>query len=674
VRLSLLTLLLIASAALAQAPKSNLGKQAKTQPKTNPPGSPAVYARGEKMIDAYFRDRVKRIAADCLADLTTKEAWEKKRPALREQFFDMMGLSPLPPRTDLKATVTGTVEAEGYTVERLHFQSMPGLYVTGNFYLPRMANSDREGAGVKKLPTILYVCGHGNTVEGGISFGSKVSYQYHPAWFAQHGYACLIIDTLQLGEIQGLHHGTYREKMWWWHARGYSPAGVELWNCIRALDYLETRPEVDMKRVGVTGRSGGGAYSWWIAAADDRIAAAVPVAGIADLHSHVCEGAVPRFDMGVISGHCDCMYFTNTYRWDFATVAALIAPRPLLLGNSDADDIFPVTGYRRLAEKAQKVYALYGAEEKFQLLETKGPHKDTPELRIGINKWMNRWLKNDTKTEVTDDLPPRLMPQQLKVLAKLPEGRVNETAHEVFVKAARIDLPANAAETREWWKTKQPELLAELKARAFAGWATNPLPLGAKVAHDVTHDGVRLRAIDFTSESQIELRLFVMTSAEIEKPVEVILSVLDDVGWDHWCRGLGPEFAESLQFTGKLERLNSLFEQNRAVMKSQKLAFAAIAPRGIGVTRWAEPGSTLDTHIRRRFASSDRQRTDSGCGMCGGRSRRYTHSPTSSPQNSRCMARERPRASLSMLVCSSQPCPRSISGTCRRHTGRPRPS
>ena len=125
-----------------------------------------------------------------------------------------------------------------------------------------------------------------------------------------------------------------------------------------------------MTRLGVTGRSGGGAYSWWVAAADDRPNAIVPVAGIADLYSHVCEGAVDRFKTGVVSGHCDCMYFVNTYRWDFATVAALCAPRPLLLGNSDADDIFPVAGYRRVAEKARKVYALYGAEEKFQLLET----------------------------------------------------------------------------------------------------------------------------------------------------------------------------------------------------------------------------------------------------------------------------------------------------------------
>ncbi len=190
--------------------------------------------------------------------------------------------------------------------------------------------------------------------------------------------------------------------MWWWQTLGYTPAGIECWNAMRALDYLETRKEVDPKRIGVTGRSGGGATSWWVGAADERVQCIIPVAGIADLQAHVVEGVADRVtSKGVISGHCDCMYFVNTYRWDFAMVVALCAPRPLMLGNSDADDIFPVPGYRRLADKAQRIYELYGAGDKFALLETKGPHKDTPELRRGAYRWMNRWLKDDT-SEVTE--------------------------------------------------------------------------------------------------------------------------------------------------------------------------------------------------------------------------------------------------------------------------------
>src|SRR5262249_9941767 len=157
----------------------------------------------------------------------------------RRQFLEMMGLWPLPARTDLRAKITGKVETDHFTVEKLHFQSSPGLYVTGNLYLPKKAK--------QPAPAVLYVCGHASTVIDGVSFGHHVNYQHHPAWFAENGYVCLIIDTLQLGESQGVHHGTHggskghHMSMWWWQSLGYTPAGIECWNAMRALDYLESR-------------------------------------------------------------------------------------------------------------------------------------------------------------------------------------------------------------------------------------------------------------------------------------------------------------------------------------------------------------------------------------------------------------------------------------------------
>src|SRR5262249_167020 len=218
--------------------------------------------------------------------------------------------------------------------------------------------------------------------------------------------------------------------------------------------YLESRPEVDAKRLAVTGRSGGGATSWWLAAADDRPQAIVPVAGIADLQAHLVEGQSDRYRDGVITGHCDCLYPVHTYPWDFGTVARLCAPRPLLLGNSDADDIFPVAGYRRLADKVRRVYDLYGAGEKFQLLETSGPHKDTPELRLGAFRWMNRWLKNDTG-EVDEPMRPRLTAAQLKVFDRLPEDSINPIVHELFLKPTRLAQPMVPEVARAWWPGKR---------------------------------------------------------------------------------------------------------------------------------------------------------------------------------------------------------------------------
>ncbi|MGH7169933.1 MAG: alpha/beta hydrolase family protein, partial [Gemmataceae bacterium] len=559
--------------------------------------APSDTARGDRLRDGYFRQQVKRIVDADLADIKTRADWEKKRPEFRRQFLDMLGLWPLPPRTDLHATITGKVETDLFTVEKLHFQSSPGLYVSANLYVPKRAKLP--------APAILYVCGHANTVIDKVSYGSKVNYQHHPAWFASHGYVCLILDTLELSEIPGEHHGTYRRGMWWWQALGYTPAGIECWNAMRALDYLETRKEVDAKRIGVTGRSGGGATSWWLAAADDRPQCIIPVAGITDLYSHVIEGVVPRLRDGVISGHCDCMYFVNTYRWDFGRVMALCAPRPLLLGNSDADDIFPVAGYRRLADKVRRIYGLYGAADRFQLLETKGPHKDTPELRIGAFRWMNRWLKNE-RGEVRDDEVAKLTPRQLKVFARLPADAINATIHESFLKRAKIELPQAPAVAREWWKGRAPELREELSKRVFRNWPDKAPPLNARLAQDVKKDGLRLRAYDFVSEDQVELRLWLMTAEKVDKPTLVVLNALDEAGWQEWIGDLGPAFKDALQLAKEPKQDAARFAQNVKMLQFHKWAFAAVTPRGIGPTRWSEVnsfnGKPNGNQIRRRFA------------------------------------------------------------------------
>ena len=222
----------------------------------------------DRMLKQYFQAETAHLSAQTFADIRTLEDWTSRRALFREQLFEMAGLSPRPQKADLNAVITGRVEHDDFTVEKLQYQSLPGLYATGNLYLPK----NRQG----KVPAILYVCGHANVKEGGISYGAKASYQHHGAWFARHGYVCLTIDTIQLGELEGLHHGTYREGMWWWNARGYTPGGVEAWNSIRALDYLQSRPEVDGSKLGMTGRSGGGAYTWLTSALDERVTVAVP--------------------------------------------------------------------------------------------------------------------------------------------------------------------------------------------------------------------------------------------------------------------------------------------------------------------------------------------------------------------------------------------------------------
>ena len=556
---------------------------------------------GDRIRDAYFQRQARMLGDEALAEVRTKADWERIRPRLRREFLDMMGLWPLPSRTPLEATITGTVETKTYRVEKLHFQSRPGLYVSANLFLPTKITGP--------CPAVLYVCGHGAVIRDGVSYGNKVTYQHHAAWYAENGYVCLVLDTLQLGEIQGLHHGTNHLGMWWWASRGYTPAGVELWNAMRGIDYLQDRKEVDPKRIGVAGRSGGGATSWWVGAADERVSCIVPVAGLADLTAHVSEGYPGRFADGVIAGHCDCMYHLNTYRWDYTLVMALCAPRALLLGNSDKDDIFPVAGYRRPSEKVKKLYALLGAADRFDLLETKGPHLDTPDLRLGEYRWMNRWLKNDT-SPIVDTTSPRLSPQQLKVFDRPPADAINDVVHERFRRAARFELPESPEVTREWWKGRSAELRRDLLERTFRGWPTKPPALALSKAGDVRHAGVRLRGYDFVSEEGMPLRLFVAQADGVE-PTEVIANVVGEAEWGRWLADLGPAFRDVLHGGGNPaprpypEHAVKRFDQLVRTMRAYRIAYAIVVPRGVGPTRWGErsrfDGKPAGQHIRRRF-------------------------------------------------------------------------
>ncbi|MEX2287960.1 MAG: prolyl oligopeptidase family serine peptidase [Planctomycetaceae bacterium] len=553
---------------------------------TRPAWSKIGDGRGDAMIAAYFRDETGKLARRSLADIHTLADWQSRREEARRELFEMLGLDPLPPRTPLAPVITGTLEHEQFVVEKLHFQSRPGLYVTGNLYRPKSL------AG--KAPAILYVCGHSAVKKDGVSFGNKTAYQEHAAWFASNGYVCLTIDTLQLGEIEGIHHGTYREKMWWWNARGYTPAGVEAWNCIRALDYLQSRSEVDGDRLGVTGRSGGGAYSWWLGALDDRIKVAVPVAGITNLKNHVIDGCV--------EGHCDCMFPVNTYRWDFAQVAALVAPRPLLISNSDKDSIFPLDGVIEVYEKTRRIYALHKAEDKLGLQISEGPHKDTQELRIAAYHWFNRYLKGDDPSVDEPVLKP-LEPEQLKVFNVLPADQQNTTIHETFTPmAAAPEVPTS----RDEWDGRRASWMADLKAKCFRGWPDEAPdgvpPLDIEPVFRAAHGGIELSAYDFTSQQHIRLRLYLAHRADLKAAdLElVVLNAMDAQGWNEFVATIRVGFER--EFAGlELPDANPEgFAQEAKMYDSHKWGMAYVAPRGIGPTAW-NADERKRTQIERRF-------------------------------------------------------------------------
>ena len=513
----------------------------------------------DRMTAEYFRAETARVQASNLTGIKTLRDWTDARPRLRSELLEMLGLAPLPEKTDLHATITGRVEQPEFFVEKLHYQSLPGLYATANLYVPK-------NLGGKKVPAILYVCGHANVKEGGVSYGAKAVYQHHGAWFARHGYVCLIVDTIELGELEGEHHGTYRQGMWWWNARGYTPEGVEVWNSIRALDYLQSRPEVDGAKLGMTGRSGGGAYTWYTAALDERVQVAVPVAGITDLQNYVVDGCV--------AGHCDCMFLVNTHRWDYAKLAAMLAPRPLLFSNSDKDALFPLDGVQRVHRDLARIYALHGASDKLGLLITEGPHKDTQDLQVPAFRWFNRWLKGEDPL-IRVAAEKLFTPQQLKVFPAggLPADQRTTKIHESFVAMAVPALPAD----RTAWEQQRAAWMTALREKVFGGWPTAAEPLRLERLSD-QEDGKRhVQEWEFTSQGAVRLPLRVFLPPDTQAVRRVYLTITDEPGW-----AASPAEASTRDLNGS------------------DTAWVFLAPRGIGPT--APSGTEKDqTQIRRRY-------------------------------------------------------------------------
>ena len=522
-------------------------------------GPPDRGQPGDEMIQRYLARIAEEIDGSFLREVKSQEDWEKLRPRYKEEYYHMLGLWPMPAKSPLEATITGTLEGDGYVVEMLHYQSRPKLYVTANLYRPAKVE---KGA---RLPAVLYVCGHSGQGRN----GNKTAFQSHGIWFARHGYVCLMLDTLQLGEIAGIHHGTYREGRWWWHSRGYTPAGVECLNWMRGIDYLTSRPDVDPQRIAVTGISGGGAATFWIAAADERAKVAVPVSGMADLSSYVSNR--------VINGHCDCMFLYNTFRWPWTRLAALVAPRPLLFTNSDHDGIFPMDANDRVINRLERVYSLYGASDLVDAVVSIGGHAYRKDIRQAAYRFINTHLKDDPRVVadseadlITGEGKDRSLPIPLEKLrvfpedSDIPKDELNTTIDRHFVPMAKVEPPAEG-KFPEW----KAALQADLRRLSF-GYFPERIP-PAKLLERTEPEVARLE-----TEPGISVRLHSVSTFKPTKDVKRVLLVVCDPA----SKAPVTEFMRQVHEAGD--------------------EMYVCEPRGVGDTRWTQkdpPNYVARSHV-----------------------------------------------------------------------------
>jgi uncharacterized protein len=292
--------------------------------------------------DAFLTEaQGKQELANFAKTYSTKAEWEKRADNIRKNILIGAELYPLPPKTPLKPIIRNKRTHNGYTMENVAFESMPGFFVTGNLYRP-----------TKQLESYAAIlCPHGHFFPDSVDAGGRFrkDMQIRCASFAKMGAVVFAYDMVGWGESTQFENFKFPQS----HDSLRKEVKYQLWNSIRAVDFLLTLKGVDPKRIGITGASGGGTQTFLLTAVDKRIAVSVPVVMVA---CHFFGGCICESGMPI---HQSANHLTNN-----ADIAALCAPRPQLLV-SDGSDWTKNTPQVELPY-LKNVYKLYGAEDRIE--------------------------------------------------------------------------------------------------------------------------------------------------------------------------------------------------------------------------------------------------------------------------------------------------------------------
>jgi len=295
---------------------------------------------------------------------TDAAAWKKRAEYLREHILVSAGLVPMPERAPLEPQIFGKVVKSDYSVEKVYFQSLPGFLVTGNLYRP-------IGQGSGPFPAVLSP--HGHWAYGRLENTPLNSGPGRALSLARQGFVVFTYDMIGYDDSRQLPHtfGGKRETLW-----GLTLAGLQLWNSIRSLDFLQSLPDVTADAIAVTGESGGGTQTFLLSAVDDRVKVAVPV-NMISLH---------------MQGGCLCEN-APTLRLDTNNVeiAATIAPRPMLMISATGD--WTANTLEAEFPAVRSFYSLLDAPDRVNAVRFKADHNYNKESREAMYAWLARWMK-----------------------------------------------------------------------------------------------------------------------------------------------------------------------------------------------------------------------------------------------------------------------------------------
>jgi len=349
---------------------------------------PSLFAQDGTMMRKYLLNELGdaqknwQQCYDSLKTVADIERYQQERKEFfRKQLGKMWDRTPLNPQI-VKTFSKGTPGKDAYRVELVLFESAPQFYVTGAMFLPD------ETKFKPPYPGVLIVCGHTKDAK------ATPTYQGVAALAATNGLAVFIIDPIDQGERGQRLKEDGTPLMWGTRAHsvlgagsillGRNTATFEIGDMIRALDYLENRPDIDAKRLGATGNSGGGTQTAYIMALDDRVAAAVSNCWLCGLYGGMMTTLGPQDAEQNIFGQL-------AFGMDHADYCIMRAPKPTQI-QTTTKDFFPVEDAWATARSAKRIFDRFGFGEKLSIAEADGPHDWPKTLREATVRWMLRWL------------------------------------------------------------------------------------------------------------------------------------------------------------------------------------------------------------------------------------------------------------------------------------------
>ncbi len=369
--------------------------------KWNNPGS-LVLNHLTKQAEDYYKIRDNEIAG-----LKTKNDWIKRQQIVKNKLKELIGTFPR--KEALNPEITGITQKEGYRIEKIIYEPVPGFYEIGCLYIPDKING--------KAPAILNVFGHDQA-----SFREEY-YQVIITNLVKKGMIVFAIDPLGQGE-----HVQYYDTSIKFSAIGYSViehsymgnvcfiSGISsakyfIWDGIRAIDYLLTRKEVDPENIGVTGFSGGGTVSAYLGAYDDRVKVAVPCSWPLTYRTQLETKGIQDAENTLIRGLAKGITFED--------LIEVRSPKPTLMAFTTRDENMAFQGARDALREAKKTYAAFGKENNLQLVEDDAKHSMTPKIRLAMYAFFQKHFNMPgNPAEEKTDLPT------VKELTVTPTGQI----------------------------------------------------------------------------------------------------------------------------------------------------------------------------------------------------------------------------------------------------------